>query len=294
MSSLTLADLKGQEKYFTKGGTEIRMRCPFHGGDNITSLSICLLTGKYQCFSCRRSGILLDYFYGLVDKLSITADYEMTPKKKNSSNAPVNIKPLHPKLDFHSTLKAKQKLLPKGKAYLAGRAISFELARNSGLGYSPVTRFNYKGQKVVYPAIVAPLVSPEGLINLYYRGTCSKRLHHISPGTKGIFNFEAVKQTSQDNPLIITEGLFDALAMLEAGYTSVCAAIGLTLPHLDWFREVEKVLIAFDNDPEGQKAALKLCQRFSAIGVEAAILSPQNWGNYKDFATYWQLIRKQV
>jgi DNA primase len=132
------------------------------------------------------------------------------------------------------------------------------------------------------------------LINLYYRGIRRERLHHICPGAKEVFNFEAVKQASRENPLTITEGLFDALVMLEAGYANVCAAIGLTLPHLEWFSEVEKVLIAFDNDPDGQKAASKLCQRFRTVGIEADMLTPQNWHHYKDFATYWQVTDKAI
>jgi DNA primase len=288
MTSLTLADLLGQERFSTKNGTEMRLRCPFHKGDNITSLSICLLTGKYHCFACGRSGILLDYFYGLVAKPPVTNQYERKLQKMDCSDPPATPKPLWARLDLIANLAANQKLLAKGQVYLAGRGISLKLAQNLGLGYSPLTRFNYKGQRLTYPAIVAPLTSPDGLINLYYRGICSKRLHHICPGTKGLFNFEAIKHTGKANLLIITEGLFDALAMLEAGYPNVCAAIGLTLPHLEWFRGVAKVQIAFDNDPDGQKAALKLCQKFRTIKVEAEVLSPATWQNYKDFATYWQ------
>ncbi|HET8579617.1 MAG TPA: DNA primase [Nitrospiraceae bacterium] len=77
--------------------------------------------------------------------------------------------------------------------------------------------------------------------------------------------------------LIIVEGYFDAIALHQAGITNVVATLGtaLTPDHIQVIRRfVTKVVLLFDPDPAGVRAALRTLDLFvdSGIGVQVVSL----------------------
>ncbi|MGI8661616.1 MAG: CHC2 zinc finger domain-containing protein, partial [Acidimicrobiales bacterium] len=95
--------------------------------------------------------------------------------------------------------------------------------------------------------------------------------HLYLPGPHaGVFNIEAVASSSE---LIVCESLLDALSLWCAGFRHVTAAYGtegFTADHLDAMRthRTKRVLIAYDGDDAGDRAAKKLARTLLGEGIE--------------------------
>jgi DNA primase catalytic core len=103
--------------------------------------------------------------------------------------------------------------------------------------------------------------------------------HLYLPGPhRGVWNVEALAASKE---VILCEALVDALSFWCAGYRNVTASYGVegfTDDHLAAFRRygTERVLIAYDRDEAGDRAAEKLAQRLLAEGIECwRILFPK-------------------
>ncbi|MBA4284863.1 MAG: DNA primase [Xanthomonadaceae bacterium] len=96
-------------------------------------------------------------------------------------------------------------------------------------------------------------------------------LHLYLPGPhRGVWNIEAVQSSKE---IILCEALIDALTFWCAGYRNVTASYGVegfTDDHLAAFKRygIERVLIAYDRDEAGDKAAAKLADRLMNEGIE--------------------------
>ena len=95
-------------------------------------------------------------------------------------------------------------------------------------------------------------------------------LHLYLPGPhRGVFNVEALISSKE---VILCEALLDALTFWCAGFRNVTAAYGVegfTHDHLAAFKTygTEHVLIAYDHDEAGDKAAESLAKKLTAEGI---------------------------
>ncbi len=95
--------------------------------------------------------------------------------------------------------------------------------------------------------------------------------HLYLPGPHaGVFNLEAVVASDE---LILCESLIDALTFWCAGFRHVTAAYGTEgfgTDHFEAFvrHDVKRVLIAFDRDDAGDKAAKRVAEKLMATGIE--------------------------
>jgi DNA primase len=95
--------------------------------------------------------------------------------------------------------------------------------------------------------------------------------HLYLPGPhRGVWNLAAVAVSDE---VVVCESLIDALSLWCAGFRHVTAAYGVEgfgADHLEAFRRhaVRRVLIAFDRDDAGDRAAKKLAAMLMAEGVE--------------------------
>lgn len=113
--------------------------------------------------------------------------------------------------------------------------------------------------------IVLPLLDREGnTIAITTRSIdqhAETRYLHTKGGLKTPFNAWNIPE--QVGTLYVVEGQFDAIALIQLGYGSVLGLMGGKHSHdkyKDYFRRAKEIVIAFDNDEngEGQKAADKL------------------------------------
>ncbi|VAW59632.1 DNA primase, phage associated [hydrothermal vent metagenome] len=127
-------------------------------------------------------------------------------------------------------------------------------------------------------SIVIPVLDENGLITeVYGRKVLGKRLrkgtaiHSYLPGShQGVWNSQAIKASSE---IILCESLIDAMTFWCAGFRNVTTSYGtsgFTDDHLKLFIEsnTEKVLIAYDRDEAGNKAAEKLALKLIENGID--------------------------
>jgi DNA primase catalytic core len=125
-------------------------------------------------------------------------------------------------------------------------------------------------------SVVVPIFDAAGhVVEVYGRKITAKLrpgtpLHlYLSGPHRGLFNREALKQSPE---IILCESLLDALTFWHTGYRNVTASYGVegfTDELLAAFKEnnTERILIAYDRDEAGNRAAEKLAVKLQAEGL---------------------------
>jgi hypothetical protein len=198
---------------------------------------------------------------------------------------------------YHETLKAS----PEALDYLKARGIDhpealerFKLGfANRTLGYSlplkqvkagadirgrlqKVGLYRESGHEHFTGSLVIPVLDEAGNVQEVYGRKILDNLrkgtpyHLYLPGPhKGVWNGDALRDSKE---IILCESLIDALTFWCAGYRNVTAAYGVegfTQDHLDSFEKygTERVLIAYDRDEAGDRAAVKLAEKLMGKGI---------------------------
>jgi len=156
------------------------------------------------------------------------------------------------------------------KAYKAGKEIRGKLQAIGLLRASGHEHFN--------GSVVVPIFNRDGdLVEIYGRkirddlrkGT-PKHLYLPGPHA-GVWNSEGLEGQRE---VILCEALIDAMTFWVNGYRNVTASYGtsgFTDDHLQHFKHcgVKRVLIAYDRDEAGNKAAEQLAKRLSEAGIDS-------------------------
>jgi DNA primase len=134
-------------------------------------------------------------------------------------------------------------------------------------------------------SIVVPVIAPSGEITEVYGRKINDNLregtpyHLYLPGPhRGVWNADGLGATQE---VILCEALIDALTFWRAGFHNVTASYGVegfTADHLAGFKHhhIERVLIAYDRDEAGDRAAEKLSKQLLAEGLDCyRILFPK-------------------
>ncbi len=167
----------------------------------------------------------------------------------------------------------------------ANRTLGYRLpAMNRKAGQEIRTRLQKlgvlrdSGHEHLNGSLVVPILGEGGEVLGAY-GRKITPTHQLRPGTplhlylpgphRGVFNVEALMASKE---VILCEALVDALTFWCAGFRNVTAAYGVegfTHDHLAAFKAygTEHVLIAYDRDEAGDKAAESLAKKLTAEGI---------------------------
>ncbi|MEI8663625.1 toprim domain-containing protein, partial [Xenorhabdus bovienii] len=125
-------------------------------------------------------------------------------------------------------------------------------------------------------SLVVPVLDGHGQVQALYGRKITDRLragtprHLYLPGAHGgVWNAAALGASKS---LILCESLIDAMSFWVSGHRNVTAAYGVngvTADHWQAFEQhgIRQILIAFDNDPAGNDAAVKLAAALVAKGI---------------------------
>jgi len=236
---------------------------------------------RWKCFSCERSGDIYD----------LIGEYENIPERAEqfrraselygrNQNQPKTEQPTHTHTHTHTEEPTSlepyfaecQKRLGETD-YHTRRGISEAVAVRFRLGYDP----HYK---VTGGTEWKALIIPTGENNCTARNT-----NPINPeryrrkGNSVPLNWQALQ--TAEKPIYIVEGEIDALSIIEAGGE----AIGLgsksnvklfTDRYVKKHRPAHALILALDNDEEGQKATEELETRLEELGVSCYRYDPYN------------------
>jgi DNA primase len=137
--------------------------------------------------------------------------------------------------------------------------------------------FRASGHEHFAGSLVIPVLDEHGRVAEVYGRKTGERLragtpaHLYLPGPhRGVWNLAALAASDE---IIVCESLIDALTFWCAGFRHVTASYGaggFTADHRRAFREhhVRRVLIAYDRDDAGDKAARELAADLTAGGTE--------------------------
>ena len=289
--------------------------CPFHD-EREGGFTVYTDSERWHCFGCGVNGDVIE-FIQRVEGLSFTEAVERLGGNGFPVHQPVNrtvasraseratIPPRDPALltqaarfyagQLHRSREAQQ--------YLASRGITPGTAVRLGLGYStghglrsalgsfgfPEQRirdcglFSGKGERfagmVVAPKLVGSRV--HWLVGRIISPGSSPRFQAL-PGPKPVLGLSSLGRLPPW--VVLTEGLFDWLTLVQWGYPA-CAALGTQgLERLAGaLRGCPRVFLAFDSDEPGQIAASRLSE---LLGGRAATVSlPSGAGDVADLAT---------
>lgn len=163
--------------------------------------------------------------------------------------------------------------------YPSARGLSPEVVERFMLGFDP----NYS--RDTGGATWKALIIPTGKGSFVARNTdpqAGKKYRYRKAGASRIYNRKALQKA--EKPIFIVEGELDALAVITAGGEAV--GLGSTANYRSFLRLIESekpsqpLIIALDNDEEGQKTAEALIEGLQKAGVTLYRLNP--YGEAKD------------
>ena len=226
-------------------GNEINVKeCPFckpQSNDNLWKFYVNLETGVYDCKrknKCNASGSFYELckFFNLEDKINKN-DYTKTTKKKEVYKKP--------KVELENI---KSKVIKK---YLKARDLS-----KKTIDYCDLKE---KDNKIVFE-----YYQNNELVMIKYRTLKGKKIWKEKGGKPVLWQMD---KCNTDQPLVITEGEFDTMAIIESGIKNV-ASVPMGNSNTKWIEncwdfieQFKKIIIWPDNDQAGKKMQKEIIKR---------------------------------
>ncbi len=209
---------------------------------------------------------------------------------------------------FHKCLTTKEGAI--GYKYFKDRGLSDDTIRKFGLGFAPddfhaltnhMLKLGYTKDELVYAnlarrsqknennvydnfrnRVMFPIIDVKGNVIAFggrvmddskpkYLNTSDTMVYKKS---QGVFALNLAKKSGKDS-LILCEGYMDVIAMHQAGFTNTVAGLGTALTseqaHL-LSRYASEIMIAYDADEAGQKAAARALSIFKNTPLKIKVL----------------------
>ncbi|MDB5942312.1 MAG: dnaG [Ramlibacter sp.] len=308
VSRADIVDIVGRSVQLKKGGANFMGLCPFHS-EKSPSFSVSPSKQFYHCFGCGKNGNAISFlienngmtFIEAVQDLAqqfgmqIPEDDATPQDRERAAQQRAKQATLTDVLEkAGEAYRRHLKNSPKAVAYLKGRGLSGEVAREFGLGYAPE---GWRSLASVFPDYDDPLLAESGLVifndeddKRYDRfrdrvmfpirnvkGECigfggrvlgdEKPKYLNSPETP-VFSkgrelyglYEARQALREHGFVLVTEGYMDVVALAQLGFPNAVATLGTacTPDHVQkLFRFTDSVVFSFDGDAAGRRAARK-------------------------------------
>jgi replicative DNA helicase len=157
---------------------------------------------------------------------------------------------------------------PAAVSYLQARGIHLETAAAIGIGFDPEADPAYSGHKA--PRLIIPTSEAHYVGRSVDPKTPEKyQKMNVKGGKPGIFNVSALY--SEQEAVFVTEGVFDALSVIECGAAAV--ALNSTSNARKLIAQLEQqpteatLILCLDNDKAGKKATAELQKDLTRLNV---------------------------
>lgn len=310
------------EIYFTQEAKKGGYVCPVCGnGSGSDGTGVKLIKGqsfRYKCFKCDTSGDVINFYAAehhvsnieAIAQVSALYGLEIPKKKfkrishahKRSSSNEKSLEKSENKTE--KEVIAKDILLAASHLretdYFIKRGISYETAEQYNCGYiAEWIHPTKRGEKKIYssPRVIIP-TSYESYVA---RSTDNNKVPKMKAGTGNIFNIDVLKTSRQH--VVVVEGEFDALSIIEAGNDAIALGSTSNVEKLiGWLKEKNirphlPLVLNLDADEAGKKATGKLADalrdmhiRFYEVNLIVEGCKDQNESivNFRD--AFFQLV----
>ncbi len=306
-----VVEVVGRYVQLKKGGANYMGLCPFHG-EKSPSFTVSPTKQFFHCFGCGKNGnaigFLMDHggmnFVEAVKDLAQSCGLQVPEDEAD----PADRQRAQQQRQRQATLtdvlekagesyRKQLKTSTKAVAYLKGRGLSGDIAKQFGLGYAPE---GWRSLASVFADYQDPLLVESGLVianaeegedeKRYDRfrdrvmfpirnvkGECigfggrvmgdgspkylnSPETPVFSKGRELYGLFEARSALRDMGYVLVTEGYMDVVALAQLGFPNAVATLGTacTTDHVQkLFRFTDSVVFSFDGDAAGRRAARK-------------------------------------
>ena len=278
------------EIYFTQEAKKGGYVCPVCGnGSGSDGTGVKLIKGqsfRYKCFKCDTSGDVIN-FYAAEHHLSnieaiaqVSALYGLeVPKKKFKRISHTHRQAISKETPLENSTNvevvAEDILLAASHLretdYFIKRGISYETAEKYNCGYiADWIHPTKRGEKKIYPS--PRVIIPTSKESYVARSTDENKIPKMKAGTGNIFNIDILKTSKQH--VVVVEGEFDALSIIEAGNDAIALGSTSNVDKLiDWLREKNirphlPLVLNLDADEAGQKATDKLADTLRGMRIQ--------------------------
>lgn len=307
------------EIYFTQEAKKGGYVCPVCGnGSGSDGTGVKLIKGqsfRYKCFKCDTSGDVIN-FYAAEHHLSnieaiaqVSALYGLeVPKKKLKKISHTHRQAISKETPLENSTNvevvAEDILLAASHLretdYFIKRGISYETAEKYNCGYmAEWIHPTKRGDKNIYPS--PRVIIPTSKKSYSARSTDDNKIPKMKAGTGNIFNIDVLKSSRQN--VVVVEGEFDALSIIEAGNDAIALGSTSNVDKLiDWLREKNirpylPLVLNLDADEAGQNATEKLAAalrdmriRFYEVNLIVEGCKDQNESLVKFRNDFFQLV----
>lgn len=277
------------EIYFTqkaKDGGYICPVCGNGGGKNGTGIK--LIKGqafRYKCFKCGTSGDVINFYAAEHNISNIDAipqvfelyGLEFTQKR---------IKKFSPQIQTSTDKEFLQTQIEKEVIaqdiinaaihltetdYFSKRGISHKTAEKYSCGYiEKWVHPKKRGEQNNYPS--SRVIIPTSSESYVARSTDSNKILKMKAGETHIFNLDILKTSDQN--VVVVEGEFDALSIIEAGNDAIALGSVVNIDKfINWLKEnevhpVSPLILNLDADEAGKKATEKLSKALNSLHIQ--------------------------
>lgn len=278
------------EIYFTQEAKKGGYVCPVCGnGSGEDGTGVKLITGqsfRYKCFKCDTSGDVINFYaaeHQLDNReaiLQVCALYGLEVPTKKSKKIPhahrrISSDTESVKNQAETETIANDIVIAASHLretdYFSKRGISYETAERYNCGYIEQWIHPQKrGEQKIFPS--PRVIIPTSSESYVARSTDDNKVSKMKAGTTSIFNIDILKSSQQH--VVIVEGEFDALSIIEAGNDAIALGSTSNVDKLiDWLRGKNirphlPLVLSLDADEAGQKATDKLADALRNMRIQ--------------------------
>ncbi len=309
-SRIDIVDVIGSYIELKKSGANFKGLCPFHS-EKTPSFVVSPSKQIYHCFGCHASGdaikFVMDYeklsYPEAVEKIASMYHFSLSYSKKSIAKKSDILEKA--KIFFEKNLE----IVKSAKEYLLKRGVYESSIERFEIGFAPSSKdfLNFlqregfsKEEALKYgllakdekgrfysrfiDRIIFPIYDPRGnLVGFGGRTISNHPAKYINSPQSAYFNKSrllygyhlAKDKILRDGRVIVAEGYLDVVMLHQGGFKESVATLGtaLTKEHLPILRKGEpKVILAYDGDEAGIKAALKASKMLSIGSIEGGVV----------------------
>lgn len=258
-------------------GKNLRGTCPWHGGDNSSALSIDLETGCIHCFAC-----------GFYDNLSSVLNLSDKDIEKYIGIDIKNQQKEIVDLSEFAELIIDEMEIDYSHPYLKKRCSNNILLEYAGVGVA--TKGIYKNR------IIFPYRDNNNKLHGFKSRTLNKTFF-IDNYYNLMSMFFLEQFWVRDRPIILVEGEWDALRLVELGFTNIFALGGCELTKeriKNLESKTDQLFLALDMDNAGRKGIENIKNKISSnIELYNIIYNYKDPGMIKYSIEFTQALKKK-